>query len=323
LRSINWKKLFGTPWFKFLVAAGVLFALVAGGRIRPELFGGLSGNWEWLLLAFVLMLPTYLIVSLRFLVVLRNQGVAVGFREALAWTMIGSFFDVAMPSSSGGDLVKATYIFRDLRPGFRTQGLMAIFFDRVLGLLGLFLLAVLTMLIGWKQLAHLPGSREIFIFLCLTIVATLLFFVLAGSRKISQRLHLSNVFQKIPLSGKLIKLSDCFRSLLKRPGDLMSVFALSVLNHICWCSALLCVVFSFGQSVNPFIGFTVFPLAIFSNMFGFAGGFGVGTAAFDFIFSRLLDIHIGAVIGLTFQSLSAASRLTGLPFYLRRGTKPE
>jgi hypothetical protein len=51
-------------------------------------------------------------------------------------------------------------------------------------------------------------------------------------------------------------------------------------------------------------------------VFGVAGGFGVGTAAFDLILSQLLEIGNGALIGLLFQTLSGVAKLSGLPFYL-------
>ena len=71
-----------------------------------------------------------------------------------------------------------------------------------------------------------------------------------------------------------------------------------------------------GTHVALVPGFVVFPLAIFGHIFGVAGGFGVGTAAFDLFLSQLLGISNGALIGLLFQSLSAIARLAGLPFCL-------
>jgi hypothetical protein len=63
-------------------------------------------------------------------------------------------------------------------------------------------------------------------------------------------------------------------------------------------------------------GLVVFPLAIFSNVFGVAGGFGLGTLGFDFLFAHLFHIPGGASVGLAFQVLTAATRLLGLPFFL-------
>lgn len=314
LRTIN------TTWFRLTVAVVVLLLLFAGDRFQWEYFSELKENSVWILLAFLATLPTYFIVSYRFYLVLRNQGIHVSFKKALNWTMIGSFFDVAMPSSSGGDVVKATYIFRSLKPGTRTQGLMAVVFDRVLGVIGLFLLAIVAMSIGWEHIRSLPGSLEVYLSLNALTFGILGFFLLASSRRMSARLHLVGFIKKLPLSDKIEKLSECFRKLRKNPRDLVSILLISMCNHFLWCTCLLCVVIGFGEYVDATSAFSVFPLAIFSNMFGFAGGFGIGTAAFDIIFSSLLGIQTGAAIGLTFQTIQLISRLSGLPFYLHAGS---
>jgi hypothetical protein len=89
-----------------------------------------------------------------------------------------------------------------------------------------------------------------------------------------------------------------------------------MLNHVFWCSALLCTSYAVGDAIAPMSGFTVFPLAIFGGVFGFAGGFGVGTVAFDFLLSHLLLVKNGALIGLLFQVMGSLSRLLGLPFFM-------
>lgn len=312
----RWMRLFTSTWFKLLLAAGVIYALVAFNRVNLDTFAVLSTTWQWLLLAFLLMLPPYAIVSIRFWLVLRNQNIDAGPRLALRWTMIGSFFDIVMPSSSGGDVVKAGYIVRYVGPGARTRAVMAVGFDRVLGLLGLFLLAGITSIAGWNVVRTMPGSSHLMTFLVLVCAGSLLAFRVMGSRRLYHNATLQRWLARVPGGMRIHGIVSCFNSLRERPRDFVLVLGLSVLNHVFWCVALLCIAFAFRQDIEVFRAFTVFPLAIFSNVFGFAGGFGVGTAAFDWIFSRLLDVHVGAAIGLTFQALSTLTRLTGLPFYL-------
>ena len=311
-----WIRLLTSGWMKALFAAAVIYALVAYNRIDWTVFSGVAGNWYWLVLAFILMLPPYVIVSYRFWLVLRNQGIVTSLSTAVRWTMIGSFFDIAMPSNSGGDVIKAGYVVRYVGPGLRIKGIMAIAFDRVLGLLGLFLLAGLMSIIGWKIVLSTNNGSELLIFLITVCVGTLVFFRIIGSRRLCNSQWLTAFLERLPGGPRIYSLIQCFNALRENPRDFIMVLSLSVLNHIFWCTALLCITYAFGQSPQLILGLVVFPLAIFSNVFGFAGGFGVGTVAFDVIFSRLLDIQMGATIGLTFQVLSVLSRLTGLPFYL-------
>jgi hypothetical protein len=256
-------------------------------------------------------------------VVLHNQAIDERLGLAIHWTMIGSFFDIVMPSNSGGDVVKAGYIVRHVGAGLRIKGVMAVAFDRVLGLLGLFLLAGVTSIAGWNIVRSIPGSKKLMVFLALACIGSLLFFRIMGARRFYNNARIRSLIERLPSGIRLYNMIGCFNSLRERPKDLFVVLGLSMLNHIFWCAALLCITVAFSQSVGLVRGFTVFPLAIFSNVFGFAGGFGAGTAAFDLIFTKLLDVHVGAAIGLTFQTLSSMSRLAGLPFYLTSPATPK
>lgn len=318
-----WMRILKSPWLKVALAVGVIYALVAFNRIGLDSFAGLAQRWGWLVLAFALMLPTYALVSYRFWRVLRNQGIDVSFRLALRWTMVGSFFDIAMPSNSGGDVIKAGYIVRHVGAGMRTKGVMAVAFDRVLGLLGLFMLAGVTSIAGWSVVRVMPGSTQVLLFLALVSFGSLLFFRIVGARRLYTNARFRKAVERLPAGARLYSIIGSVNSLREKPADFFTVLGLSMLNHVFWCASLLCITVAFGLNVGPILAFTVFPLAIFSNVFGFAGGFGVGTAAFDLIFAKLLDVHVGAAIGLTFQMLSALSRLTGLPFYLASGLPRE
>ncbi|CAG9177796.1 lysylphosphatidylglycerol synthase transmembrane domain-containing protein [Cupriavidus respiraculi] len=309
-------RLLGSPLLKIGIAVAVIWGLVAFNRIDVRVFVRLTENWQWLLLAFLLMLPPYVIVSYRFWTLLRNQHIDVGFGLAMRWTMIGSFFDIVMPSNSGGDVVKAGYIVKYLGPGMRTKGIVAVVFDRVLGLLGLFLLAGLACLGGWGIVRTLPNGDELVLFIGLICVGSLGFFRIMGARRLYGNARIRSALVALPGGQKIISMIGCFNLLREKPSDLFRVLALSVLNHVFWCAALLCICIAFGQDIGLLKGFAVFPIAIFSNTFGFAGGFGIGTAAFDLLFARLLDVNVGASIGLAFQILSVISRLSGLPFYL-------
>jgi uncharacterized membrane protein YbhN (UPF0104 family) len=315
LRHVS-MRLLQSALFRALLALLVMVGLLAFNRIDFASFATLGDRWPWLAAAFLWMLPSYLIVSCRFMVVMRNQGIVVPYGLALRWTMIGSFFDLAMPSNSGGDIVKGAYVVRHVGPGMRTRGVMAVAFDRILGLIGLFLLASIAIGAGWHLVRQIPGSGKLLTLLPLVTFGALGFFRICGSRRLYNNDRFRCLILRMPLGTLLYSVIGSFNSLRERPSQLVAVLALSVLNHVCWCASLLCITRAFGLTIEMVQGFAVFPLAIFGNTFGFAGGFGVGTAAFDLVFSTLLHVKVGAAIGLMFQVLGAASRLAGLPFYI-------
>lgn len=317
---MSWKvrirSVLSSVWFKAAIAVAVVGLLLAFNRVDWRVLGQLSETWPWLLAAFLLMLPPYIVVSYRFQVILRSQGFQVPLRQAVRWTMIGSFFDLAMPSSNGGDLIKAGYVVKHVGPGMRTRAVMAVFFDRVLGLLGLFLLASIVSLFGWAVVSKMPAREALLLCLFGASFGALFVFRVLGSRRLFRHPAVQKRFDSGPWGARARQLIGAFNELRERPADMAAAIGLSIFNHVFWCISLLCIARAVGNHVDWVKGFVVFPLAIFSNIFGVAGGFGVGTAAFDLFLSQLLNIGNGALIGLLFQGLSAASRLAGLPFYL-------
>jgi uncharacterized protein (TIRG00374 family) len=314
----NWRSLrflSSTP-FKLIVAFGIIGALIYSNKLNLSSVPILETRWPWLLLAFCLTIPPFFIVAFRFLIILSSQNIVVPYHVALRWTMIGAFFDLMMPSSNGGDVIKGGYVAKFVGPGFRLSGIMAVGFDRVIGLLGLFILACLASILGWSYLEDLGSKREIVGFSFLLGFGPLVCFRILGSNTIYHSKRINRFLSSNKLGQRVLQLIGSFNALRKNPKYFLSAIALSVLNHLFWCFSLLAISYSLGQEINPVKGLVVFPIAIFCGIFGFAGGFGVGTFAFEYILSKALLINNGALIGLVFQFFGVLSRLLGLPFYL-------
>lgn len=308
--------LFASGRFKAAIAIAVVFLLVYFNRVDWRALYALNDTWSWLLAAFVLMMPPFAIVSYRFQVILRSQGVRVPLFLAARWTMIGSFFDLALPSSNGGDVIKAGYVIKHVGAGMRIRATMAVGIDRVLGLLGLFLLAGTVGLLGRQFVATMPGGNLLIVASLGASIGGLVLFRIVGARRLYHHPWLNQRLRQRPWGARLKRFVGAFNALRERPVYLMAALGLSMVNHTFWCSSLLCIAYAVGHDVAVIDGFLVFPLALFGNIFGVAGGFGLGTAGFDLLLSQLLGIANGALIGLVFQTLSAISKLAGLPFYL-------
>jgi len=151
----------------------------------------------------------------------------------------------------------------------------------------------------------------------------LIAFRIAGARHLYHHPLVNRWLSSHAWGLRLKQLIGSFNALRERPRYLFVTLGLSMLNHVFWCASLLLVAIALGNAVSPMKGFVVFPLAIFGNVFGVAGGFGLGTAAFDLLLSNLLSIQNGALVGLVFQILNALCRLAGLPFYLASARYPQ
>lgn len=323
LRNLRSFRFLSSTPFKFIVALGVIGALIHFNKLNLLSIPNLENRWPWLVLAFCLTIPPFFIVAYRFLIILLSQNIIVPYHVALRWTMIGAFFDLMMPSSNGGDVIKGAYVTKFVGPGSRLSGIMAVGFDRVIGLLGLFILACLASILGWSYLGDLGSKKEIIGFSFLLGFGPLIFFRILGSNTVYHSVRVNQFLSSHSVGKRILQLIGSFNALRKNPKYFLCSLALSVLNHLFWCFSLLAISYSLGQEINPIKGLVVFPIAIFCGIFGIAGGFGVGTFAFEYILSKTLLISNGALIGLVFQFFGMLSRLLGLPFYLiNKGSKP-
>ena len=106
-----------------------------------------------LMLAFVFMGLGTALSSFRWARLLSVQGILLSTWDAIKLTMIGVFFNVAIPGGVGGDLVKMYKLKGQAGQRF-PEAVMTTLFDRILGLLGLFIVAIAAVVANWNFLSH-------------------------------------------------------------------------------------------------------------------------------------------------------------------------
>lgn len=129
-----------------LRAAVVCIAIVWGIRwaSEPETRQDLVATFGRLnLLAFgaalLIFMGGQVIVGFRWWLLLRSQGVHIKIAAAVKLHYLGLFYNNFMPSSVGGDLVRAWYVTKHHHKRF--EGALSVFVDRAIGLASTFVIA--------------------------------------------------------------------------------------------------------------------------------------------------------------------------------------
>jgi uncharacterized membrane protein YbhN (UPF0104 family) len=100
-------------------------------------FGGLRlGPWLAAVVAYAL---AQTLSALRWQLLARSVGFGGGYGRYLAHYSVGTFFNLVLPTSVGGDVVRAWYLSR--AEGHRGAALLSVFADRASGLAVLIVLA--------------------------------------------------------------------------------------------------------------------------------------------------------------------------------------
>jgi uncharacterized membrane protein YbhN (UPF0104 family) len=306
--------------FKVALAAGILAFLFWKGMLDFSILKGVQ--FDGVAWAILTILPCFLIVSWRFQIILDALGLRAPFGRALQWTMIGEFFSSALPLATGGDLVKAVYAAQAYGKGRRGIAVLAVLLDRVVGLFGLFLFALLICLFGGTTITDNPRLSELTRVLIVVCGASVVAFLLAISPWVARSRWRQALVARLPWGDNLEKVYVGFAGMRQRPGKLALVLGLSLVNHTLWCSSLLVLARAVGLDFDILKGLVVIPLALFLNTFGFAGGFGVGEAAFEVLFHTMLLLPkgVGGGFAVAYHVLALLVRVVlGLPVYLIAG----
>jgi glycosyltransferase 2 family protein len=152
--------------------SGVLIYWILRGSNLSEIFSVLrSGDTPLFLLAFSLNFVSLYVSAYRWRVLLNAQGIDIPLFFLLKSCAVGVFFNNFLPSTVGGDAMRAYDSWQVAKN--KARAVAVIFVDRFLGLLALMLFALGAVMVSKELTASLP-----FLYLWLVLItAALLLFI--------------------------------------------------------------------------------------------------------------------------------------------------
>lgn len=97
----------------------------------------------------------------RWGVLLRVQGIRVPWPEVARLIMVGVFFNLTIPGGTGGDVIRMAAVSRAAGEGRRTEAVFSVVVDRIVGLVGLCLIAGFAVLLSLDALMGLGPEHAI------------------------------------------------------------------------------------------------------------------------------------------------------------------
>ena len=139
-----------------LLLAGFLLVLTLRSS-GADLWSDLASANPLLLVVGVLLYGLVILITVvRWRLLLAVQGIEVPLWALARLTLIGVFFNLAIPGAVSGDLIKMGYI--TARAGERkAESILTILVDRIIGILGLFIVASISILCALPLLAGLEA----------------------------------------------------------------------------------------------------------------------------------------------------------------------
>lgn len=195
----------------------------------------------WLaLLAVLISAPVGLLQSLRLVWMLRIQEVRLSFWNAVKLSYAGNFFNFALPGTTGGDLIKAYYITRFTHR--KTEAVTTVFLDRVVGLLGLVVLAGCMMLMAWD--ARRFGAVALVLLLVFGGLAVFCLFIV--SQRLRRAIRLRQLAERLPAGEHLIRIGHSMIAMRRHKG----LALLSLLNTVVLQTMVVISVFVMARALG-------------------------------------------------------------------------
>lgn len=306
------------PSLKLLFSVALIYWLVTSGRLEFQSLSKLLDP-AYLIPGLICCAVAIGLATQRWRQFLLSQSLSVSYYHALQLTLIGNFFNFAMPGGVGGDLVKGYYITRS-SPHAKLDAAVTVFLDRLIGLLAMSLLALFVMLFRWDLVQQQNEMKFIFYVVALVNAASFIVWAHIFSRRLNEVGWIEWILHLLPKKEALLKTYRTITNYRNSKKVFASTLGLSLAAQ---AFSVLFFVFAargLGRTDLPTSAFfVVVPIAFMIQSLPLSpAGVGVGQAASFFLFNLIQPGSgpIGTATTTAFQIVQFGFGLIGAYFYL-------
>jgi glycosyltransferase 2 family protein len=295
----------------------LLFSRVDGRQLWAS---ARQASIAWLLAALALYFTTVLAATWRWQLLLNAQNVSVPARRLLGSYLVATFFGNFLPSNIGGDVIR----IRDTaKPAAsKTLATTVVLTDRVMGVIGLALVAALGATIGAGMAGHARSPIwPSWLWAGFVLAAAVSAPVVLAPVGVSRLLKPLTVIHPEWVGGRIDTLTSVLQRFRSRPLSLAGCFAGAVYVQSALVVFYLLVVYALHINVNVVDLAVIVPLSLLVQMVPVSvGGFGVREATFSIYFVKIgLSMESAVVMSLVAAGLIMILSLTGAAVYVARG----
>jgi uncharacterized protein (TIRG00374 family) len=244
--------------FQVAVTIALLYWVYHDPNRRAQMAEALRhARYSWVVIGILAYVIVEIAAAFRWHVLLKVQDIHLSFWRLSGLFLIGMFYNQFLPGGTGGDIIKSYYLLKET-PDRKAGALLAVVFDRLIGLVAL--IAISGTLIGLRYdfLSQTPETRQLLwillVVLGVSIVGLLTTFVITGFR----------LFHSLPLRfpgrEKLIEVSAAYHLYARHWRATLVAFGSSIVAHLATFATFLSVAYSLRANVKIVDFFAVMPI---------------------------------------------------------------
>jgi uncharacterized membrane protein YbhN (UPF0104 family) len=269
------------------VTGGLLYWVFHDPAVRAAMAVGMrEADYRWVAAAILAYLIVEIGAVVRWHILLKVQGINLSAPRVGGLFLIGMFYNQFLPGGTGGDIVK-TYLLWKETPHKKPGALLAVLFDRMVGLIALIIITGVLIFLryGWltretaAQLDSNPfHNPRFYVRVVLAVFGSSVLFV-ASTFIISGFNLLRSLPHRFPGREKLMEISAAYHLYARHWRATAGAFGASLVCHLGTFATFFCVACAFRANVALIDFFAIMPIerTISSLPISFAG---VGTREF-------------------------------------------
>jgi glycosyltransferase 2 family protein len=244
-------------------------ALTRWQRLNVAWTYGPAGLWstlklidfKFLVLSIFLMGLILFLGVVRWQTILRVHGLALPLSRTSEISLIAHFFNSFLLGSVGGDLLKAYYVARETHHK-KTEAVVTVAVDRIIGLFSMLLLACVMMLFNLELLASLSAKLQVVIWLILAMTggcAVFIFISFWGG--VSKGIPgARDWLRRLPKGEMLERSIEAFREFGRDKTFILRVLPISMLSNLVCILHFLVLIWGFHLSAPPRVISAIVPI---------------------------------------------------------------
>ncbi len=242
-------------------------------------------------LAFLAFIAASLIASFRMKLLIEAQSIKITYGEAVSLTFIGYFFNNFLPTSIGGDVVKAHYLSK--HSNVTVESYTAVFVDRVVGLLTMIFMAFAALLFIGTGLVDKHVVMAIYLITGVSALAILFLANKSFAKKFSALIILVK-----PIEKQLRNLYNMANIYRHKTALMISAFAISILSQLLYFTCYGILVLSIGSKILPQELLLRMPIVSIMSLLPSINGLGVREGSTVVLFGGLIGKEHALAIGI-------------------------
>jgi uncharacterized protein (TIRG00374 family) len=244
--------------FQFAVTIAVLYWVYHDPNRRAQMVEALrDAHYSWVAIGILAYVVVEIAAAFRWHVLLKVQGIHLSFWRLSGLFLIGMFYNQFLPGGTGGDIIKSYYLLKET-PEKKAGALLAVVFDRLIGLVALVAITGTLISVRYDFLSQTTETRQLLwillVILSGSIVGLLTTFVITGFNLF----HL--LPEKFPGREKLIEISAAYHLYARHWRATLVAFGSSVVAHLATFTTFLCAAYALGVAVPLVNFFAVMPI---------------------------------------------------------------